>query len=155
MKRIIALLFLSLAFTQCTWLGLRRKPGTLNPVVTKERWEDRDRARSAFEDGKADGAADAARGTPKDYKAHTGHFDSQTEPGYREGYNQGFDQSSANGTGKTLTAAEQAARDAGYAAGLRDRRRGRGSDPDQYAGTYDAKLASWFLDGYQEGFEEK
>ena len=153
MKRFTALLLLPLAVSQCTWFGPHHAPGTVDPLVTNARQEGRDRARAAFEDGGADGAADAGRGAAKDYKSHRGRYDAQTEPAYRDGYNEGFDKATAAGPVKTLTSAQQAVHDAGYAAGRRDRRMNRGADPDQYAGSYDAKLSSWFFDGYQEGFE--
>ena len=153
MKRLIALLFVSLVLAQCT--GLRSRPhgpDKIDPVVAKDRIEGRDRARLAFENGKADGAADAARGESGGYTAHKGRYDAATEAAYREGYAEGLGQKT--GEPKT-TPAQQAAHDAGYAAGLRDRRRSRGSDPDQYKGTYDAKLESWFVDGYYEGIEDR
>ena len=153
MKRIAALLLLPLAFSQCTWLQGHHDPATANPVIIKERWEGRERERTAYEDGTADGAADAGRGAANDYRSHSGKFDPQTEQAYRDGYREGYSQASASSHKSTLTAAQQAAHDTGYAAGLRDRRMNRGADPDQHAGTYDAKLSSWFLDGYQEGFE--
>lgn len=158
MKRTAALLLLSLAFTQCTWMHPHSdaspdtRPGPGN-VVIKERWEGRENERTAFADGSADGRADAGSGAPNDYSRHRSRFNSHTEQAYREGYAEGFAKGSSGGRESTLTAAQQATRDAGYAAGLRDRRMGRGADPDSHAGTYDAKLSAWFLDGYQEGFE--
>ncbi len=152
-----SLLLLSLVYCQCTWMHPNRepnptKPGSSNTLV-KERLEGRENERAAFEDGSADGSADAGRGAANDYTSHRGRFNSHTEKAYREGYGQGFARSAAGGHESKLTAAQQATRDAGFAAGVRDRRMNRGADPDSHAGTYDAKLSSWFLDGYQEGIE--
>ncbi len=156
MKRTAALVLLPLFLAQCQGprgVSVRdsSKPGT--NAVTKERWQGREREHAAYEDGSADGKIDSDRGSPNNYQAHQGRFTAATEQAYREGYESGYGTAKPGTHEAALTNAQQAAHDAGYAAGLRDRRRNRGSDPDQYAGTYDAKFSSWFLDGYQEGFE--
>lgn len=155
MKRTAALL-LPLLLAHCTGprgISVRDslKPGV--NTVSKERWQGRERERAAYEDGAADGKIDADRGTPQNYQSHHGRFTAATEQAYREGYESGYGTARPGTRDAALTNAQQAAHDAGYAAGLQDRRRNRGSDPDQYNGTYDAKFSSWFLDGYQEGFE--
>ena len=145
------LLPLALALTQCTWLRPPADPSKVEPLVAQERAEGKEREHQAYENGKADGAADAARGDIKNHKAHSERFTPSTERAYQEGYMEGF----GKGGPGLVTAEQQAAHDAGYAAGLKDRRRGRGSDPDQYKGTYNAKLESWFVDGYYEGVEDR
>lgn len=146
----LALLLALLALCQCEAMRGHRDAPVADPPQVEKRWEGRELERAAFADGQADGAADLASGSAKDYARHQGRFSSGTEQAYREGYNEGY---AAGGASAALTAAQQQAHDTGYAAGVRDRRMGRGADPDQHAGTYDAKLGSWFLDGYNEGFE--
>ena len=131
---LLALLPFTLALSQCAWLRPAPDPSKVNPLVAQDRTEARERDHQAYENGKADGAADAARGDIKNYKAHSERFTPSNESAYREGYLEGF----GKGGPGLVTAEQQAAHDAGYAAGLKDRRRGRGSDPDQYKGTYDA-----------------
>ena len=156
MKRL-ALLLVPLAFNQCSWMsparGQRDQP-VADSVQTEDRWEGRELEREAFADGATDGAADHDSGSLKAYSGHPGRFGPGTEQAYSEGYNEGYDKSSAGGHEATdRTAAQKRVYEAGYSAGLRDRRMGRGDDPDQYAGTYDAKFSNWFLDGYHEGIE--
>ncbi|MDB6075174.1 MAG: hypothetical protein JWO89_2814 [Verrucomicrobiaceae bacterium] len=157
MKNSLPLLLLPLAFTQCTWMHPQRETSTTKPkpadAVMEERRAGREKERSAYADGSADGRADAGKGAADDYSKHRGRFNNHTEQAYRDGYREGYAKGRAGGHDSALTAAQQATRDAGYAAGLRDRRMNRGADADSHAGTYDAKLSSWFLDGYQEGFE--
>ena len=156
MKRI-ALLLVPLAFNQCSWMSPMRGQRDLpvaDPGQTENRWEGRELERAVFADGLTDGAADHDSGSPKAYSGHPGRFGPGTEQAYREGYNEGYDKSAASDHKATeRTAAQQQVYDAGYSAGVRDHRLGRGDDPDQYAGTYDAKFSSWFLDGYHDGLE--
>ncbi|MDB6136958.1 MAG: hypothetical protein JWO94_30 [Verrucomicrobiaceae bacterium] len=158
MKRAATCLLLSLAFTQCTSRQPRREPAdatkpAANTVITKERLDGRERERTAYQDGMSDGAVDADRSAASDYSKHRGHFDKNTEQAYRDGYRDSFAKNRPGTLQAVLTTAQQGTHDAGYAAGLRDRRMSHGSDPDSHFGTYDPKLSSWFLDGYQEGFE--
>ena len=149
----LALLIVPLALCQCV-SQRPHEPPAVDPSQVEDRWEGRELERTAFADGEADGAADFASGSPRSPASHRSHFAAGTEQAYREGYNEGYDKAAAAGRkSASLTAAQQQAHDLGYAAGVRDRRMGRGDDPDKYAGTYDAKLSSWFLDGYHEGLE--
>lgn len=50
-----------------------------------------------------------------------------------------------------LTAEQQAAFDAGYAAGHGDARRGQPADPEAHDGYRDSLLRKHFLDGYEAG----
>lgn len=52
------------------------------------------------------------------------------------------------------TVEQQAAFDAGYAAGHGDARRGQSADPDAHDGYRDSPLRKHFLDGYEAGIHQ-
>jgi hypothetical protein len=150
MRKILPVIALMVTLTQCT------TPAPYTPL--QEQWrsdvreQDRELSSRAYQLGIQDGRMDFANGEANNYRRHLARYSSATERAYADGYGEGYQSGAASGGASVTEPFRDAAYNQGYDYGVRDRVRGKPSDPDAYWGTYDARQQPSFMRGYQDGF---
>jgi hypothetical protein len=150
MQKAIFLIVLLTALTQCT------TPDPYTPQ--QEQWrsdmreQDREQSSRAYQLGIQDGRMDFANGEANNYRRHLARYTPSTERAYADGYGEGYQSGAADGGASVTEPFRDAAYNQGYDYGVRDRVRGKPSDPDAYWGTYDARQQPSFTRGYQDGY---
>lgn len=146
LRPLLALAFISTSLSNCSH-SVRPYSDKREAARVEGREVMQSAGQLAFDEGRVDGQSDRSNGEPDNYRRHSPMYTPATEKAYADGYREGY-QSSA--------AATEPERDGtynqGFDYGMRDRARGKPSDPDAYVGEIGARSRASFARGYLDGY---
>jgi ribosome modulation factor len=148
--RLLFCLLLPVLLSQCT--AARQRQDQSLEAQKQQQFEQKQADRAAYEQGIADGRADAEAGLIPDASRHSGASPYATA--HAQGYTVGLAAVERESTMKQ-SPEKRAAHDAGFEAGLSDKIHGRERDPDRHSDKYDPAQKEAFLDGYDTGYKSE